>query len=138
VNIRFPDSLHEAATAAANADRRSLGPWIRIAVEEKLARDSKSARGEIKITDAYLRFDEHGTLHTDAALQIDRSHLDSLAWHGGRRWLCIHEPGNPACPSLSVEALIVGPRAGAFVISSPPSTHTSDGSPESTESAAET
>jgi hypothetical protein len=39
VNTRFPDDLYEAAAAAANNDRRPLGAWVRIAVEEKLARD---------------------------------------------------------------------------------------------------
>jgi hypothetical protein len=37
VNIRFPDELHEAATAAANAERRPLGSWIRNLVEDALA-----------------------------------------------------------------------------------------------------
>jgi hypothetical protein len=36
VNIRFPDELHEAATAAANAERRPLGAWIRNLVEDAL------------------------------------------------------------------------------------------------------
>jgi predicted HicB family RNase H-like nuclease len=43
VNARFPDSLHEKMLNAANAEERPLSAWLRIAVKEKLARDSKKA-----------------------------------------------------------------------------------------------
>jgi len=42
VNIRFPDELHEAATAAANAEQCPLGAWIRNLVEDALSAPSAS------------------------------------------------------------------------------------------------
>jgi hypothetical protein len=43
INTRFPDELHDAVTDAAVADRRPIGAWVRIACEEKLARDRHEA-----------------------------------------------------------------------------------------------
>jgi hypothetical protein len=40
VNTRFPDDLYEQVTAAANAEERPIGSWLRIAAKEKLARDT--------------------------------------------------------------------------------------------------
>ena len=42
VNIRFPDELHEAALAAANAERRPLGAWIRNLVQDALSPPASS------------------------------------------------------------------------------------------------
>jgi hypothetical protein len=39
VNTRFPDDLYEAIAAAADAEERPVGSWLRIAAKEKLARD---------------------------------------------------------------------------------------------------
>jgi hypothetical protein len=92
--------------------------------------------GKIDITDANLRFDEHGTCHTDASALIERVHIDATAWRGGHRWLSIHEEGNPECPPITGEWLIAG-RGSGYIGISPPSTHTSDSSPESTENSGE-
>jgi len=40
---RFRDDLHEEIAAAANAEERPSGSWLRIAAKEKLARDSEAA-----------------------------------------------------------------------------------------------
>jgi hypothetical protein len=84
--------------------------------------------GKIDITDAYLRFDEHGTCHTDAKVFAERIHLDATAWHGGPRWLCVHEKGNPECPPVDGEWLIAGYGGVAWIGFSPPSTSTEKGS----------
>jgi hypothetical protein len=39
INARFPDDLYAEITAAANAEDRPIGSWLRIAAKEKLARD---------------------------------------------------------------------------------------------------
>jgi hypothetical protein len=38
INARFPDELHEEIAAAATAEERPIGSWLRIAAKEKLAR----------------------------------------------------------------------------------------------------
>jgi hypothetical protein len=43
INTRFPEQLYDQVTAAANAEERTFGSWLRIAAKEKLARDSKKA-----------------------------------------------------------------------------------------------
>jgi hypothetical protein len=93
--------------------------------------------GRIDISGAYLRFDEHGTCHTDASALIEQVTIDATAWHGGHRWLCIHEEGNPECPSIDGEWLIVSRASSGgaigYIVGSPPSTHTSDGLEEEVE-----
>ena len=42
VNTRFPDDLYDEMAAAANAEERPVGSWLRIAAKEKLARDFKN------------------------------------------------------------------------------------------------
>jgi hypothetical protein len=43
INTRFPEQLYDDVTAAANAEERTFGAWLRMAAKEKLARDSKKA-----------------------------------------------------------------------------------------------
>jgi hypothetical protein len=43
INTRLPKQVYEQVLSAATMDRRPLSSWVRIAVEEKLARDSKKA-----------------------------------------------------------------------------------------------
>jgi hypothetical protein len=38
VNTRFPDDLYDEVAAAAVAQERPIGAWLRIAAKEKLAR----------------------------------------------------------------------------------------------------
>ena len=42
VNTRFPDDLDDEIAAAANAEERPIGSWLRIAAKEKLARDEEA------------------------------------------------------------------------------------------------
>jgi hypothetical protein len=41
INARFPDDLHQEIAAAASAEERAIGSWLRLAAKEKLARDSR-------------------------------------------------------------------------------------------------
>jgi hypothetical protein len=43
INTRFPEQLYDQVTAAANAQERTFGAWLRVAAKEKLDRDSKKA-----------------------------------------------------------------------------------------------
>jgi hypothetical protein len=43
VNARFPETLYDKMLDAANAEERPISAWLRMAVKEKLARDSKKA-----------------------------------------------------------------------------------------------
>lgn len=55
--------------------------------------------GFINISGARIRFDEHGTAHTDAQVRAEGVAFER---HSGSIWLCVHRPGDPECPTPSV------------------------------------
>jgi hypothetical protein len=109
INARFPDDLHAEIANAADAEERPIGSWLRIAAKEKLASTNTSDGSPLQRV-----WMKHQALWRDA----DKTPADR--WQQLGIWLD--------------DQLRYGESNDA---PSPPSTPTSDGSPESTSAAEE-
>jgi hypothetical protein len=71
LNLRLPDDLHAALSAAAEADRRSLNSMVIVMIEEALK--ARAARGEGGLAPSYLAY---GKPIRDSPLKTGRRKRD--------------------------------------------------------------